>query len=150
MFYPENDLPCNACSSMRFHAVDGGRSAGFIDCDGMRVAVQYEHEPQAHLVAYPPLVLPARESAGEAFYTACLDEADELFFNFEFSPSSGRISWRCDLASGDAQEIDDAVERMRAFFSRNAEWLERTVLRCSAQSKPRRTFKDILKSILEV
>lgn len=150
MFNPDNDLPCARCEEVAFHAVDDGRSAGFLACDAARIAVQYAQDPQPHLTFYPPLRLVADTDAGCSFLAACMDEGDKRWFNFEFSPVSGQVGWRVDLACGDPDEIDRALRDARTFFDECWPWLEETVARCGTPRKRRSAWQRLIRAFAEV
>lgn len=150
MFYPENNLPCALCKEIGFHAVDDNRSAGFLECAAARIAVQFELEPQPHLTFYPPLRLPADVDAGCSFLSACLDEGDERWFDFEFSPISGQVSWRRDLPDAAPDTIDKAVRDARGYFDECWPWLEETVARCGTPRKRRSVWKRFIQTLAEV
>lgn len=150
MFYPDNDLACSCCEEIRFHAVDDNRSAGFLECDASRIAVQFAQEPQPHLTFYPPLRLPDDVDAGCSFLNACLSEGDERWFDFEFSPVSGQVSWRRDLPIAEPEKIDEALRDARVFFNECWPWLEATVARCGIPRKRRSAWRRFLDSFAEV
>ena len=150
MFYPDNDLPCELCTEVRFHAVDDNRSAGFIECEAARIAVQFELDPQPHLTFYPPLRLPPGDDAGCSFLSACLDEQDARWFCFEFNPFSGQVSWRRDLPTADPEAIDVALDDARRFFDECWPWLEDTVAHCGTRRRRRGTLQRILDALSEV
>ena len=150
MFYARNDLPCALCGEAKFHAVDENRSAGFIRCDHARIAVQFQLDPQPHLTFYPPLRLPDDAAAGRSFLSWCMDQEDDEWFDFEFSPISGQISWRRDLSTAEPEAIDAALADARSFFSDEWPKLERAVARCGTRPRRRSAWRRFLDSFMEV
>lgn len=150
MFCPENHLPCNDCEEIRFHAMTGNRSAGYIECEDTRIAVWFTMRPQPHLRFHPPLRLLESDDAGLSFLAACLDEGDERWFDFEFHRAGGQVSWRRDLVTGEPEEIDAALREARSFFNECWPWLEDTVARCGAVRRRPSILQRIFKALSEV